>query len=754
MNENEALPEAETLERPADTPDPMATIRGDEGSMIGSLLDGRYLVKRMLGQGGFGVVYLASDEKMLSRPVVVKCLHDAETSNEWTIRKFKQEMEALARIDHPSIVGVLDTGELPDGKPYIVMQYIDGCSLRTMITPEGMAFWRAANIIRQIGRALSAAHDRGILHRDLKPENIMIQNLGGDDEQVKIIDFGIAKVKNSVVSTSTAGDRTVGTIAYMSPEQLSAGPVSPASDVYCFAVIAYEILTGRRPANPESAYQLLEMQRSGVRVKPVDLRPGLPEAAQTVLLKALSFDAKDRYQLARDFADQLAGVLMGDDEQTVPQVNAGDLPTVRDPELTVQAQESDAAPETAHVLFMDIVGYSKLLIDQQSACMKTLQAIVAGTEDFGRAQRTDRLIRLPTGDGIALVYFGDPEAPVRSALEISRALKDCPEFELRMGIHSGLVYRMADINTNMNVAGGGINIAQRVMDCGDAGHILVSKRVADDLGQLARWSPLFHDLGEAEVKHGVRVHLFNLASDEVGNPEVPAKLRPAPAKFFSKRLWVIAASVIAAALLGTAAWLALKPRNEPATLVTPPVVAPAPREQSLTYWLTVQPTTARREPFESAGQEIFGNGWRFRFNLVPAQPGALYVLNEGPGKDNQTEYNIFFPNRVENKGVADLSANQQLNAGWYRFVENTGVEKIWIIWSAASLPDLNEVFRIAAANEGVVGDPFHIEKLKSYLNRYDPKSLEVVPNKMQKRTVVKGKGDLIVGLIELSHEAY
>ena len=747
MDEHDALKEADTQEKTIEAVDPMSTTRAELGPVIGSLLDGRYLVKRKLGQGGFGVVYLATDEKMMSRSVVVKCLHDAETGNEWSLKKFKQEMEALARIDHPSIVGVFDTGAMPDGKPYIVMQYVDGCSLRSLLTPEGMDFYRAANIIRQIGRALSAAHERGILHRDLKPENIMVQTLAGDDERVKIIDFGIAKVKNSLVSNSTAGDRAVGTIAYMSPEQLSAGPVSTASDVYCFAVIAYEMLTGRRPANPESAYQLLEMQRSGVRVKPIDLRPGLPEPAQEILLKALSFDAKDRYQQARDFADVLASVLTGDDEQTVLQNRPSEEPTVRDVEMTAQPAE------TAHVLFMDIVGYSKLLIDQQPACMKTLQNIVGKTEDFGRAQRTQQLIRLPTGDGIALVFFGDPEAPVRCALDISRALKECPDVELRMGIHSGLVYRMADINTNMNVAGGGINIAQRVMDCGDAGHILVSKRVADDLGQLARWSPMLHDLGEAEVKHGVRVPVVNLYSDEVGNPEVPAKLRPAPSKISSRRTVGIAAAVLLAAMIGTVALFALKSRNTTAPPVAPPTVAPAAREQSLSYWLTVHPTTNRKEPFESAGQEIFGNGWRFRFNVVPAQPGALYLLNEGPGPDNKTEYNVLFPNPNDNRGVAALTANQQLNAGWYRFVENTGVEKIWVIWSAAPVPDLDEVFHAAATNQGVVGDS-NIAKVQSYLNRYDPKSLEVIPNKAQKRTLVKGKGDVIVSLIELSHEAY
>lgn len=730
------------------------TVRvGEQESLIGSMLDGRYLVKRSLGKGGFGVVYLAHDEKMMSRPVVVKCLHDAETGNEWSLKKFKQEMEALARIDHPSIVGVFDTGQLPDGKPYLVMQYVDGCSLRSLITPEGMDFWRAANIIRQIGRALSTAHDRGILHRDLKPENIMLQTLGDGEEQVKIIDFGIAKVKNSVVSSTSAGDRTAGTIAYMSPEQLSAGPVSTASDVYCFAVIAYEMLTGRRPANPESVYQLLEMQRSGVRVKPVDLRPGLPELAQAVVLKGLSFDPKARHQRARDFADLLASGLVGDDEQTILPTPTDQPSMVRNRELTGQA------PETAHVLFMDIVGYAMMLIDEQPACLQKLQAIVGKTEEFGRAQRTQQLIRLPTGDGIALVFFGDPEAPVRCAMEISRALKECPEIKMRMGIHSGLVYRTSDINTNLNVAGGGINIAQRVMDCGDAGHILVSKRVADDLGQLARWSTQLHDIGEAEVKHGVRVHLFNLYTDELGNPEIPAKLKPLPSKFPSKRNLAIAATVVMAVLLGAVALLALKSRS--AATVSPPVVTPPLREQRLTYWLTVQKMANGKlngEPFDSAGQEIFGNGWRFRLNLEPAQNGALYLLNEGPGADNKIEYNVLFPNPADNNGVPGLAANQKLDAGWFRFVAKTGVEKLWVIWAAESVSDLDAICRDAANHKGVVKgvitDSGQIATVQKYLKHYESERPEVIPYKVQKRTLVKGKGDLVVNLVELSHEPY
>jgi tetratricopeptide (TPR) repeat protein/class 3 adenylate cyclase len=180
--------------------------------------------------------------------------------------------------------------------------------------------------------------------------------------------------------------------------------------------------------------------------------------------------------------------------------------------------------EMAHVLFMDIVAYSTLHMDQQESVLGELQAEVSTTPEFARAQAEDQLIRLPTGDGMALVFFHDPEAPVRCALELSRSLRDHPDIKLRMGIHSGPVYRIADINANRNVAGGGINIAQRVMDCGDAGHILVSSAEAEVLGQLSSWCPMLHDLGEAEVKHGVRVHLYNLYAEEAGNPEPPKKI--------------------------------------------------------------------------------------------------------------------------------------------------------------------------------------------------------------------------------------
>jgi serine/threonine-protein kinase len=174
---------------------------------------------------------------------------------------------------------------------------------------------------------------------------------------------------------------------------------------------------------------------------------------------------------------------------------------------------------------MDVVGYSKLLINQQSDLLQRLNHIVRGTEQFRRAEAAGKLVRLPTGDGMSLVFFTSPDAPVRCAREISAALRSQPDFRLRMGIHSGPVDAVSDVNDRANVAGAGINLAQRVMDCGDAGHILLSQRVADDLNQYAEWKPHLHELGEVEVKHGVKVSVVNFFSGDAGNPELPESLR-------------------------------------------------------------------------------------------------------------------------------------------------------------------------------------------------------------------------------------
>jgi len=188
------------------------------------------------------------------------------------------------------------------------------------------------------------------------------------------------------------------------------------------------------------------------------------------------------------------------------------------------SSEEQTRLQIGHVLFIDIVGYSKLLVNEQSGMLRELNELVSGTREFREAEAEGKLIRLPTGDGMALVFRTDPEAPAQCALEIARALKEHPRIALRMGIHSGPVNEVVDVNQRQNIAGAGINMAQRVMDCGDAGHIFVSKHVAEDLEQHDRWRPLLHDLGSCEVKHGVRIEISNLYSDEVGNPQLPKKL--------------------------------------------------------------------------------------------------------------------------------------------------------------------------------------------------------------------------------------
>ncbi len=225
---------------------------------------------------------------------------------------------------------------------------------------------------------------------------------------------------------------------------------------------------------------------------------------------------------------------------------------------------SDLQLEIAYILLIDVVGYSKLLVNEQIELLQELKQIVRSSESCHAAEERNELIRVPTGDGMALVFFHSPEEPARCALEISKALQDHPIMRLRMGVHSGPVNRVIDVNEKTNIAGSGINVAQRVLDCGDAGHILLSAHVAEDLAEYRHWQPHLHDLGECEVKYGLRLHLFNLYKDGLGNPHLPEKLkrgrrwRQAPgaaARPISARRWprfaLIAALFVSAIALAT-----------------------------------------------------------------------------------------------------------------------------------------------------------------------------------------------------------
>src|SRR6266446_4107492 len=224
--------------------------------------------------------------------------------------------------------------------------------------------------------------------------------------------------------------------------------------------------------------------------------------------------------------------------------------------------------EIAHVLFIDIVGYSKLSINDQRAAIDELTQVVRTSEQFQNAEAGARLIKIPTGDGMALVFYPSPEAPAQCAIEISRALEEHPRLQLRMGVHSGPVSGVIDVTGKANVAGAGINMAQRVMDCGDAGHILLSKRVADDLEEYEQWRPLLHDLGSCEVKHGVRVSAVNLYDDQFGNETLPRKFESVQ-KRRTRLRWaaVIAALLALAAIVGG---IAMFSRNRVRSMLAAP----------------------------------------------------------------------------------------------------------------------------------------------------------------------------------------
>ena len=234
--------------------------------------------------------------------------------------------------------------------------------------------------------------------------------------------------------------------------------------------------------------------------------------------------------------------------------------------------------EIAHVLFIDIVGYSKLSINEQRAAVDELTQIVRATEQFQKAEAADRLIKIATGDGMVLVFYTSPETPVRCAMEISRALKDHPRLRLRMGIHSGPVSGVIDVTGRTNLAGAGLNLAQRVMDCGDAGHILLSKHVAEDLAEFEEWRPLLHDLGTCEVKHGMQVAIVNLWSDDVGNRQLPQKFQALRKQRARVRWAEVAAALLLLAGIAAAFVLVSKKSARSTSIVPEKSIAVLPFE--------------------------------------------------------------------------------------------------------------------------------------------------------------------------------
>jgi len=478
--------------------------------MIGQIL-GHYRIVEKIGEGGMGVVYRAHDER-LDRDVALKLLPAGALANVAAVKSFRKEAQALSKLNHPNIATIHDF-DVQDGFNFLVMEYVYGATLSRKIAAGPLSAKEVIRLGTQLAQGLQAAHSKGVIHRDLKPSNLAVTS----DCRLKILDFGLARFSESVdpnlTQTSVDPSPAAGTLPYMAPELLQGQPADERTDIYAAGAVLYEMSTGQRLFPDKHGARLMDAILHRSVPPPRDLDNRVSAELQDIIQKALDKDPDRRYQSAKELKVDL---------QRLPIVQNGEEWKSSDA-ASPDREPLEAQLEIAHVLYMDIVEYSKFPMDQQKRLIEELQNSVRSTSEFSRAKSRRSLISLPSGDGMALVFFDNPESPCRCALELGRGLRDRSEIKLRMGIHTGLVYRTADINTNRNVAGGGINRAQRVMDCGDAGHILVSKAVADMLAEVSSWNGLLHDLGEVEVKNGARVHVFNLYTEAAGNPVLPKK---------------------------------------------------------------------------------------------------------------------------------------------------------------------------------------------------------------------------------------
>jgi hypothetical protein len=347
---------------------------------------------------------------------------------------------------------------------------------------------------------------------------------------------------------------------------------------------------------------------------------------------------------------------------------------------------------------------------------------------------------------MALIFFGDPTVAVECAVEIAQGVRAAPQphLELRTGVHSGPVYRVADINRNLNVSGGGINIAHRVMDAGDAGHILVSAAMAEVLSQLGAWKKCLVDFGEHPVKHGVKLHFYNLCDGEAGNPSIPSKWQQA-AHSSRQRGWLVAALsiILLAAIGGGFAWRRLGAGAKP--------------ELGLDYAISVQRYKDQqpyREPFQLAGEMLFEEDYRIALNVSSHHAGYLYILNDGPLTEGSSSINVLYPAAGASALLPTGLVVRFPEHGWIVFDRQAGTEKIYLVWSASAVAELETTKDDTASIERghvVLRDPVRLASLREWLQGRLLPASGIVRDEQSKRTLLRSNSYVLVHLIRLEH---
>jgi len=481
----------------------------DNSLQVGDTLKGRYLIHTKMRPGGFGKVYLALDTQLQNRKVVIKTMEGDQVNVDlaWAEEHFKDEIKALVRVHHPGVVGVLDIGETLTGVPYFIMPYVAGENLRAAMSTGKMKLLRASKIIQQLSLALSAAHQEGITHRDIKPENVLLQSFKSGQENVVLIDFGISSFRDLQKGGPVNLTRVAGTWPYMAPEQLEGLP-DFASDQWALAVLAFELVTGKVPFPGTSLKQLEKEHRLGPFAKPRQLRPDLSQAAEQVILRALSVDPRDRYpsihEMGQAFLRAVIETEIGPPEIDPPSPRPNPAPDGRQPR------------RVGHVLTIGLADHSVSDHERRNA-LTALFRLALGTPTF---RKSAEVISTELEESVTLIFADFLEA-IHCAIDVSEAAKDAAALKVRMGIHSGLI-ELAESSNEQIFQGEGISGSKAVMHLGDAGQILITQATVDYLAGLERqW---LQDLGEHKVTAELVIRLYNLYTGKGGVPRWPSKL--------------------------------------------------------------------------------------------------------------------------------------------------------------------------------------------------------------------------------------